>query len=112
MGYFLDTFSLKVKDDAKPFEALPRCIAYTLPDLFKKRKTARTILATLGVDETGEWYNSFVVPKHNGTVHLCLDQARPNQVLIRPIHIGPILSDTLQNLANVHFMTIIDVRSG
>ena len=51
--------------------------------------TKKDIIATLGVDETAEWCNSFVlVPKSNGRVRLCLDPARLNQALIRPVHMG------------------------
>ena len=67
----------------------------------------------LGVDETAEWCNSFVlVPKANGKVRLCLDQTRLNQALIRPIHRGPMLNDMLPKLNNVQYMSIIDVSSG
>ena len=42
---------------------------------------------TLGVDETSEWFNSFfLVLKGNGKVWVCLDPARLNKVLIRPVH--------------------------
>ena len=45
------------------------------------------IIMPLGVDETSECCNSFVlVPKANGKVRLCLDPAWLNQVLFRPVH--------------------------
>ena len=67
----------------------------------------------LGVDETAEWCNSFVlVPKANGKVRLCLDPARLNQALIRPIHRGPTLNDILPRLNNVKYMSIIDASLG
>ena len=53
-----------------------------------------------------------VVPKANGKVWLCLDQARLNQVLIRPIHRGPTLNDILPKLTGVKYMSIIDASSG
>ena len=38
------------------------------------------IIAPLGVDETVEWWYSFVlVPTPNGKVRLCVDPARLNQ---------------------------------
>ena len=71
------------------------------------------IFTPLGVDETVEWCNSFVlVPKANSKVRLCLDLVRLNQALIRPIHRGPTLNDILPMLNNVKYMPIIDVSSG
>ena len=71
------------------------------------------IITPLGVDETAEWCNSFVLlPKANGKVRLCLDLVRLNQALIRPIHRGPMLIDILPKLNNVQYMSIIDVSSG
>ena len=70
------------------------------------------IITPLGVDETVEWYNSFVlVPKTNGKVRLCLDPVRLNQALIRPVHRGPMLNNTLPRLNNVKYMSIIDASS-
>ena len=71
------------------------------------------IIALLGVDETLECWNSFVlVPKANGKVRLCLDPAQLNQALIRLIHWGPTLNDILLKLNNEQYMSIIDVSSG
>ena len=71
------------------------------------------IITPLGVDKTAEWCNSFVlVPKANGKVKLCLDPARLNQVLIRPVHRGPTLNDILPRLNNVKYMSIIVASPG
>ena len=71
------------------------------------------IITSLGVDETMEWCNSFVlVPKANGKVRLCLDLAWPNQALIRLIHRDPTLNDILPKLNNVKYMSIIDASLG
>ena len=68
------------------------------------------IITPLGVDETAEWCNSFVlVPKANSKVRLCLDLARLNQALIRPIHRGLTLNDILPRLNNVKYRSIIDL---
>ena len=67
------------------------------------------IINPLEVDEMAEWCNIFVlVPKANGKVRLCLDLARLNQALIRPIDRGPTLNDILPKLNNVKYMSIID----
>ena len=67
------------------------------------------IITPLGVDETAEWCNSFVlVSKVNGKVRLCLDPVRLNQALIRPVHRGPMLNGILSKLNNLQYMSIID----
>ena len=71
------------------------------------------IITPLGVDELVEWCNSFVlVPKTNGKDRLCLNLARLNQALIRPIHRGPTLNDILPRLNNVKYMSITDASLG
>ena len=71
------------------------------------------IITPPGVDEMMEWCNSFVlVPKANGKVRLCLDLARLNQALIRPIHRSPTLNKILPRLNNVKYMSIINASSG
>ena len=60
------------------------------------------IITPLGVDETAEWCNRFVlVPKANGKVWLCLYPTQLNQALFRLIHRGPTLNDILPRLNNV-----------
>ena len=90
IGCFKGTFSLQLKPDSKPYQALPRHVAYALQKLFKEELEwlqKMDIITSLGVDETAEWWNSFVlVPKANGKIRLCIDQERLNQALIRPIH--------------------------
>ena len=71
------------------------------------------IITPLGVNETVEWCNSFVlVPKANGKIRLCLDPARLHQALIRPVHRGPTLNDIVPSLNNVKYMSIIDAKLG
>ena len=53
-----------------------------------------------------------LVPKANGKVRPCLDPARLNQALIRPVHWGPTLSNILPKLNNVQYMSINDASSG
>ena len=66
------------------------------------------IITLLGLDKASEWLNSFVlVPKANSKVRLCLDPARLNQALIRPVYRGLTLNDILPRLNNVQYMSII-----
>ena len=80
IGCFKGTFSLQLKPDSKPYQAPPRHVAYMLQKLFKEELDwlqKMDIITPLGVNETVEWCNSFVlVPKANGKVRLCLDLAR------------------------------------
>ena len=67
--------------------------------------------SNLGIAETAEWYNSFVlVLKLNGRVRLCLDPVRLNQALIRLDHRGPTFNDILPKLNNAqHFLLKMQV---
>ena len=65
------------------------------------------------MDETFEWCNSLIlVPKANGKVRFCLDPARLNQVLIRPVHRRPTFNDIFPKLNNVKYLSLTDVSSG
>ena len=93
---------------------LPRCMVYVLQKPFKEELKCykKDIIAPLGVDETSEWCNNFVlVPKANGEVRLCLDPVHLNQALIRPIHRGPTLNNILPKLNNANYLSLIDVHS-
>ena len=101
---FNGTFSLQIKPDSKPYQAPPQCIAYILQSPFKEELEElqqQDFVAPLGIDETVEWCNSFVwVPNLEGKVRLCLDLARLNQTLIRPVQRGPMLNDIFLKLNN------------
>ena len=115
-GGFEGTFSLQPKPDSKPYQVPPKHVAYALQKLFKEELEhlqSMDIISPLGVDESVEWCNSFVlVPKANGKVRLCLDPTRLNQALIRPIHRDPTKYDILPKLNGVKCMSIIDKSSG
>ena len=90
-------------------------MTYALQKPFEKELKwiqEQDIITPLGVDETAEWCNNFVlVPKANGRVRLCLDPAWLNQVLIRPVHRGPTLNVILPKLNNAKYLSLIDVSS-
>ena len=116
IGCVEGTFLLQLKHDSKPYQVPLRCVAYVLQKLFKDELDLLQkldIITPLGVDETVEWYNSFVlVPKANGKVRLCLDPLRLNQALIRPVHRGPTLNDIMPRLNIIKYKSIIDASSG
>ena len=109
------TFSLQLKLNSRPYQVPPRYVAYALQKPFKdelERLQQQDIIAPLGVNETLEWWHSFVVvPKANGKVRLCLDPAWLNLALLRPTHRRPTLNNILPKLNNVRYMSIIDVSS-
>ena len=109
-------FLLWLKLESKPYQEPPRCMAYMLQKPFEeelKRLQNQDIIAPLGVNETSEWCNSFVlVPKGNMKVRLCLDQGWLNQALIRPVHMGPTLNNILPKLNNVKYLSFIDAIQG
>ena len=78
-GCFKGTFSLQLKPDSKPYQAPTRHVAYVLQKPFKEELEClqkMDIITPLGVDETAEWCNSYVlVPKAKWKVRLCLDPA-------------------------------------
>ena len=78
-----------------------------------ERLQQQDIIPPLGRDESSEWCNSFVLtPKTNGRVRLCLDPARLNQVLIRPVHRGSTLNDIFPKLNNVKYLSLTGVSFG
>ena len=102
--------------DSKPYQVPLGGVAYALQKPFKDELDwlqKMDIITLLGVDETAEWCNSFVlVPKANGKVRLCLDLVRLNQASIRPVLRGPTLNNILPRLNNVKYISVIDASSG
>ena len=84
---------MKVKEGSHPYQAPPRRAAYSLQWPFKEEldtlRKLQELIVPLDVDEMSEECNSFVLAsKANSKVQLCLDPARLNKVLIRPVHRG------------------------
>ena len=93
IGCFDHKFSLQVNFDSKPYQVPPRCVAYALQKPFKQeleQLQQQDTITPLGIDETAEWCNNFVVvPKPNGKIRLCLDKVRLNQAFSWPLHRRP-----------------------
>ena len=71
------------------------------------------IITLLGLDETSKWCNSFVfMTKTTRKVRLCLDLARLNKALIRPVYRGPSLNHILPKLNKSQYLSLIDASSG
>ena len=99
IGCFGGMFRLQVKEDSCPYQATPRKVVYSLQESLREELEwlqKQLIIVPLGIDDISEWCNSFIlVPKVNGKAWLCLDQARLNKALIRPMHRGPTLNNIL-----------------
>ena len=57
-------FSLQVKPNSKPYQVPIGCIVYALQKPFKEEYTClpqQDIITLLGMDETAEWCNSFIL---------------------------------------------------
>ena len=52
-----------------------------------------------------------LLAKANGKVRVCLDQARLNKVLTRPVPRGSTLNDILLRLAGMKYISLIDESS-
>ena len=102
-------FRLKEMQGSWPYPAPPMRVAYSLQEPLREeldQLQKQQIIVTQGVDETLEWCNSLLlVNKANGKVSLCLDP-------IRPVHRDPTLNDILLILADIKYLTLIDVSPG
>ena len=94
----------------------PRRAVYALQETLNKeleRPQRQQIIVILGMDKMSEWCSNFApVPKANGKVRLCLDLARLDKALVRPVHRGLILNRILPRLADMKYLTFIVVSSG
>ena len=110
-------FFFAAKASSKQYQAPLKFVAYVLQKLFKgelERCQQKHIIAPLGIDETAEWCNSFLlITKPNGKVRLCLVPARLNEALIiRPVHREPTLNDIFPKLNNIKCLSLIDAFPG
>ena len=118
IGCFEGTFTLQVKDARQPYQELPpkdHLCTPGIPEKEARKIQKQQIIVPLGIDETSEWCNSFIlVPKVNCKVRLCLDQVRNNKskAPIRPVHRGPTFNDVLPRLASIKYLTLINSTSG
>ena len=83
-----------MKPDSKTYQAPSRHVMYALQKLFNEEIKQLDIIMPLGMDETAECCNSFIlVPKVNGKVRLYLDPARLKQTLMHPVPRSATLND-------------------
>ena len=117
VGCFEGTVQIDLKDNAVPYQAPPRRVPVALQKDFKHtldKMVQDQILKPLSLDERSEWCNSFVaIPKpRKNEVRICIDPAKLNEAIIRPVHRGQTVSDILANLAGAKYFSLLDARSG
>ena len=115
IGCFEGKFSLQVKEGNHPCQAPPRWVSYVLQKPLTEELEwiqKQLIMVPLSTDKISQWCNSFVlVPKANGKVRLCLDLARINEALTRPIQMDPTCNDIHPKLSRVKYIMLIDPSS-
>ena len=116
INYFEGMFKLQVREGSHPYQALPRRVAHALQEPLQDeldRLQTQEVIIHLDINETSKWCKSFMlVPKANDRVRLCLDLAWLNEVLKRPIHRDLTLDGILPRLADVKYITLINMTEG
>ena len=110
-----DEYTIKLKDDAKPFAlTVPRKVPIPLYEETKheiKRMLKSGVISP--VDHPTECCAPMVVtPKPNGKVRVCVDLTKLNEYVQRENHPLPSLDRTLGKLAGAKYFTKLDANSG
>ena len=107
---------IHLKEGVTPYQAPPRRVAYSMQDPLKEeldRLVKENILVKLDADTKSEWCNSFVCrPKPAGGIRLCLDPAKLNAAIIRPVHRSKTMDDIKPKLEGAQYFSILDLKSG
>ena len=116
VGCFKGTVHIDIKKDAEPYQAPPRWVPITLQKPFKAeldRMIKLGIIEPLKIDECSDWCNSYVTEeKSSGDVWMCIDPAKLNCIIVRPIHRGQTVSDILSRLLGATYLFLLDTTSG
>ena len=106
LGKLEGQYSIKLKDDAKPFAlTVPRRVSISL---MSKVKTELDRMEETGViskiNEPTEWCAGMVVvPKPNGNVRICVDLTKLNESVKRENFPLPAIDQTLGQLSDAKF---------
>ena len=115
LGQMKDSYTITLKEDAKPFAiSVPRKVP--LPLYQKTKKELDRMLETgviSPVDQPTDWCAPMVVtPKSNGKVRVCVDLSKLNEFVKRENHPLPAVDMTLGRLAGSTVFTKLDANSG
>ena len=110
-----DEYTIKLKDDAKPFAlTVPRKVPMPLYEETKheiERMLKSGVISP--VDHPTDWCAPMVVtPKPNGKVRVCVDLTKLNEYVQRENHPLPSVDLTLGKLAGAKYFTKLDANSG
>ena len=116
LGNLGEPYHIQLKPDAK-LDALftsrsniplPLC-----PKVLQEIKRMKKQGATSKVDFPTPWYAGIVVvPKKNGSVHICVDLKSSNKSVLRETHPLPIVDETLAKLTGAQVFSKLDANSG
>ena len=115
LGQMKDSYTITLKEDAKPFAiSVPRKVP--LP-LYRKTKDELDRMLETGVispvDQPTDWCAPMVVtPKSNGKVRVCVDLSKLNEFVKRENHPLPAVDTMLGRLAGSTVFTKLDANSG
>ena len=113
-----ELFSIKLRDDAKPFCAnAPRLISYAYRDKVRQELDS---LQSQGIIEPvthpSEWCAPIVIaPKKNSDdIRLCVDFSKLNKFVKRELYSSPTPSDAVADISQKHakYFTVIDALKG
>ena len=115
LGTMKDEYTIKLKDDAKPFAlTVPRKVPMPLYEETKheiERMLKSGVISP--VDHPTDWCAPMVVtPKPNGKVRVCVDLTKLNEYVQRENHPLPSVDLTLGKLAGAKYFTKLDANSG
>ena len=111
LGQIKETYSITLKEDAKPFAiSVPRKVPLSL---YQKTKDELDRMLETGiispVDQPTDWCAPMVVtPKSNGKVRVCVDLSKLNKFVKRENHPLPAVDTMLGGLAGSTVFTKLD----
>ena len=115
LGTMKDEYTIKLKDDAKPFAlTVPRKVPMPLYEETKHEIERMLKSAVISpVDHPTDWCAPVVVtPKPNGKIRMCVDLTKFNEYVQRENHPLPSVDLTLGKLAGAKYFSKLDANSG
>ena len=115
LGKFGEEYSIKMKQDFKPFFLSTPC-SVPLPlqnKVIKQLKEMEDTGVIFPVTSPTEWCSGMVVvPKKSGRIRICVDYTHFNNFARRENHILPAVDETLAKLEYAKYFTKLDANCG
>ena len=115
LGQMKDSYTITLKEDAKPFAiSVPRKVPLPLYQTTKDELDRMLETGVISpVDQPTDWCAPMVMtPKSNGKVRVCVDLSKLNEFVKRENHPLPAVDTTLGRLAGSTVFTKLDINSG